>query len=373
MNEIDSLLALNMIDGIGPITIKRLLDAFGSAREILRTPADTLCRTTGIGPETARHIVKCAGSVDISDEMARIERLGLAILTLNDPSYPKPLKEIYDPPPVLYVKGVIEPEDAYSIAVVGARRCSHYGNATAERLSRQIVQHGFTVVSGLARGIDSAAHRGALHAHGRTIAVLGSGIDVIYPPENRPLAEKIAASGALVSEFPLGTTPQRGNFPLRNRIISGLSLGVLVVEAARKSGSLITVDLALQQGRSVFAVPGRIDSPASGGTHALLKEGAKLVESVEDICEEFPYLFQTGENRQPGADTSPPPRIKLSDDEQTVFDTLSGEETSIDEITGACRLPASRVASALLTLELKRLVHQMPGKYFRRKNEFFNR
>jgi DNA processing protein len=238
---------------------------------------------------------------------------------------------------------------------------------SAEKLSAQITRRGMTVISGLARGIDTAAHRGALSAKGRTIAVLGSGLDKVYPPENRQIAAKIAESGALISEFPLGTGPNRQNFPMRNRIISGLSLGVIVVEAARKSGSLITAAQALDQGRVVFAVPGRIDSYSSNGAHALIKDGAKLVESVDDICEEFPYLFfdATAGDRKTGADR--PPMPELSGEEELVYNCVSREETPIDDITMSCGIPPSRVSAALLSLEIKRLIIQLPGKLFQKR------
>jgi DNA processing protein len=237
---------------------------------------------------------------------------------------------------------------------------------TSERLAMQIAGVGLTVVSGLARGIDTAAHRGALKGGGRTIAVLGSGLARIYPSENARLADEIAESGAVVSEFPLRMGPQRTNFPLRNRIISGLSLGVLVIEAARKSGSLITAAQALDQGRVVFAAPGRIDSFASRGTHKLIKDGAKLVESVEDICEEFPYLFPAATGGREDGDRKELPRPRLTAEEEAVFSHVSSRERSIEEIISACGMPASTVSAALLSLELKHLINQLPGNLFRK-------
>lgn len=366
MTELESLIALNMVEGLGPITIKRLVGFFGSAERAMRADAGELCRIEGIGKEKAARVSRAMHAVDVSAELAAIEKGRFTVVTLDDPAYPAPLKQIYDPPPLLYVKGELKPEDCHAIAVVGARRCSPYGTMTSERLAAQIAGVGLTVVSGMARGIDTAAHRGALKGGGRTIAVLGSGLARIYPAENARLAGGIAASGAVVSEFPLNMGPQKTNFPLRNRIISGLSLGVVVIEAARKSGSLITAAQALDQGRVVFAVPGRIDSFASRGTHQLIKDGAKLVESVEDICEEFPYLFPAAIGHRGGGNREELPRPRLTAAEEAVFGHVSSQECSIDEIIAACGMPASAVSAALLSLELKHLVNQLPGKVFRR-------
>lgn len=363
VDELESLIALNMIGGLGPVTIRKLIGFFGSAEKARTASPELLRRVDGIGPDTAARLVRGRDEVDAKGELARVRNAGLKVIACDDSSYPEPLTQIYDPPPLLYVRGELKPEDRHAIAVVGARRCSHYGMASAESLAAQIAGVGLTVVSGMARGIDTAAHRGALKAGGRTIAVLGSGLNRIYPAENARLADEIASSGAVISEFPLDTGPHRGNFPLRNRLISGLSLGVLVVEAAKKSGSLITAAQALEQGRLVFAVPGRIDSFASRGTHALIRDGARLVESVDDICEEFPYLFP-GERKAPAGGELPSPL--LTGDEELVFQQLAAQELSIDEIVTACSLPVAKVSASLLSLELKRLVKQLPGKQFRR-------
>jgi DNA processing protein len=366
MTELESLIALNMIEGLGPVTIRRLVEHFGSAEKALQATEAELRRVEGIGPEMAARVINGRKAVDVSAEIEKIGKERLTIIPFTEPAYPEPLKQIYDPPPLLYVKGELKPEDRHAIAVVGARRCSSYGVSCAERLAAQLVGVGLIVVSGLARGIDTAAHRGALKAKGRTIAVLGSGLNRIYPPENRELAGEIASAGAVISEFPMDTGPQRTNFPLRNRLVSGLSLGVVVVEAARKSGALITAAQALEQGRTVFAVPGRIDSFTSRGTHALIKDGAKLVESIEDICQEFPYLFPAQEapaSEEGGAEL---PRPKLTPEEEAVFGTLSSEERSIDEIIEACALSPASVSASLLSLEIKHLVIQLPGKMFRR-------
>jgi len=366
MSELESLIALNMVEGLGPVTIRRLIVFFGSAEKALRADREQLRRIEGIGQEKAARVSQALREVNVSKEIAAIEKGRFTVITLSDPAYPEPLKQIYDPPPLLYVKGELKGEDRYAIAVVGARRCSHYGTMTSERLAAQIAGVGLTVVSGMARGIDTSAHRGALKARGRTIAVLGSGLSRIYPAENTRLAEEIAASGAVISEFPLSMGPHKTNFPLRNRLISGLSLGVVVVEAARKSGSLITAAQALEQGRVVFAVPGRVDSYTSRGTHQLIQDGAKLVESVEDICEEFPYLFPNATAPGERSDREALPRPRLTPEEETVFSHVSSQERAIDEIIAACNMPASAVSAALLSLELKHLVNQLPGKLFRK-------
>lgn len=362
-----NMLALNMVEGLGPITIRRLLDAFKSAGAVLRASRDLLRRVDGIGPELAERISRWKESIDPVAEMARAGKLSLNIVTRADPAYPPLLKEIYDPPTVLYLKGTLRTTDRHAVAIVGARNCTHYGRVCAERLAAQVARMGITVVSGLARGIDTAAHRGALTAGGRTIAVLGSGLDRVYPRENKRLAEMIASSGAVISEFPLATGPHRRNFPLRNRVISGLSVGVIVVEAARRSGSLVTAAQALEQGRSVFAVPGRIDSYLSQGTHALIKQGAKLMESVDDLIDDLPYLFAGTAGARVDTTDDAPPRPKLTPSEKQVFANLTNEERPIDEIVAASGLPPAQVAAALLSLELKRCAEQLPGKLFRRK------
>ncbi|MDD5556491.1 MAG: DNA-processing protein DprA [bacterium] len=362
MTELEALVALNMAGGIGPATVRRLLERFGSATAALGAPAEALRRVEGIGPEGAA-LVRRAREEDAAGEIRKAAGAGAAVISIPDEAYPEPLRQIHDPPPVLYVLGKLSPAAA-RIAVVGARRATPYGAACAERLARHLAAVGLTVVSGLARGIDTAAHRGALKGGGRTIAVLGGGLGRLYPPENRSLAAEIAASGAVVSEFPMETPPHGRNFPLRNRVISGLSLGVLVVEAARRSGALITAAQALEQGRSVFAVPGRIDSPLSRGTHALIRDGARLVESVEDILEEFPYLFPRP-GRPEGGEAAP--RMPaLPPDEDAVLKCLSMEGRPIDEIIATTGLPAPAVSAALLSLEIKRLAVQLPGKVFRR-------
>ncbi|MEA1929003.1 MAG: DNA-processing protein DprA, partial [Candidatus Auribacterota bacterium] len=276
MNQKEYLVILNLIRGLGTVRIRGLMDHFGSAADILKQPASALIRVPGIGSYLARAIRKWE-ELEYREEFRLIEKLDVRIITIFDSDYPENLREIYDPPVVLYIKGSIIPEDKPALAVVGSRRASHYGLQTAEKISYQLAARGFTVVSGLARGIDTRAHRGALKASGRTIAVLGSGLGNIYPPENGQLAKEISLSGAVISEFPIRAIPDRQNFPLRNRVVSGLSLGVLVVEAAQRSGALITARLAMEQGRSVMAIPGRIDSFSARGTNSLIQDGARMV------------------------------------------------------------------------------------------------
>lgn len=305
----------------------------------------------------------------LTHELTRLQAARLTVVTLADPCYPRSLRWIPDPPLVLYTRGTLRPEDGLAVAVVGSRRPSNYGKLMAQRLSTELVQHGFTVVSGLARGIDSLAHQGSLQAGGRTVAVLGSGINVIYPPENRRLCDTISDQGAVLSEFPLDTKPDRWNFPRRNRIISGLALGTLVVEAAANSGALHTARHALEQGREVFAMPGRIDVPNSRGTHSLIKQGAKLVEGINDILAEFPEAVQVSASQHQSALTCPPkPRTTadLSAEEAQVLALIQPEETHIDALIHASQLPAHVVASILVTLELRGLIRQFPGKFFAR-------
>ena len=304
---------------------------------------------------------------EFRNELRGIGAQGVTLLTLADADYPPALRWIADPPVVLYVRGCLAPERQLAVAVIGSRKPSAYGKMAAQRFSQALAERGYTVVSGMARGIDSLAHQGALQAGGQTIAVLGSGINTIYPPENRRLYEQISAQGAVLSEFPLHTKPDRWNFPRRNRIISGLSLGVLVIEATANSGSLHTARHALDQGREVFAVPGRIHDPNSRGTNGLIKNGAKLVESIDDILEELPEAVRTSARRLRETEAAPatePPPADLNPQEAHVLALLSMTETHIDAISDTSQLPVHVVAGILLTLELRGLVQQLPGKLF---------
>jgi DNA processing protein len=300
-------------------------------------------------------------------EMERLQATEVGVTTLGEADYPEALRWIPEPPPVLYIWGTLQHADSLAVAVVGSRKPSPYGQLAAQRLSAELAQYGFTVVSGLARGVDSLAHQGALQAGGRTIAVLGSGINVVYPPEHHRLYEAIREQGAVVSEFPFDTKPDRWNFPRRNRIISGLTLGTLVIEASDQSGSLHTARHALEQGREVFAVPGRIDAPSSRGTNNLIKRGAKLVAGLDDILEEFPEAVRLAVRQRSTAPVpldTPQTPTDLTPDEARVLGSVPPEETHIEAIIHASQLPAQAVASILLTLELRGLVRQFPGKLF---------
>jgi DNA processing protein len=371
-------IALRAVEEVGTVGFKTLLAAFPSPRDVFSAPAAMLRAVPGIGPKTAANIRSFSNWEMAEQELLRTAKLGASIVTCEDPAYPRNLLNIYDYPPFLYVRGSLVP-DEIAVALVGSRLASPYGRYVTETLSRELALQGVTVVSGLARGIDAAAHRGALAGKGRTIAVLGCGLDLTYPPENAELAEAVAAQGALVTEFPLGTPPNAPNFPSRNRIISGISLGVVVVEAGEKSGSLITARIAGEQGRSVFAVPGAIDSAGSRGTHRLIKEGAKLVENVEDIIEEV--LPQAGTpvhrdravdlpaaEQRPRNESNPPSPIPgLSDREKRLLPLIPTEPVGVDQLITASSLTAQEVLNGLLVLELCGLIRQLPGKMFQRK------
>ncbi len=376
MTHTEACLAINMIPKVGPVRLRKLLQVFGDAPAILRAPVDRLAAVDGITPEIARGIAAWETLVDLPAERARMAEAGIEVLTAQSEAYPSLLRTIHDPPIVLYVWGELKPTDSQAIGVVGSRQSSFYGLETAKKLSYQLAYAGLTVISGLARGIDTAAHQGALAAQGRTVAVLGCGLSQIYPPENFALAERIAdGSGAVISEFPMGVTPDRTTFPMRNRIISGCSLGVVVIEAGLKSGALISAGQAADQGRTVFAVPGPIDRPSSQGTNRLIQQGAKLVMDSADILEEITGLpgFSA-----PAPDVSPPapaaepspltsPFVSspgLSPAEASVLAAVERDETPIDLIISKCGLPTAVVSSTLFALELKKLVKQLPGKHY---------
>ena len=364
MNAKEALIALNMIDHVGPVRVRQLLDHFGEPPAILAASKQRLLRVRGIGEETAEAISHWESGIDLPGELKRIQDFGCHVLTQPDALYPELLRQIYDPPIVLYVKGQLTEKDKNSVAMVGSRMTTHYGVEVARKLAYQLAYIGVTVVSGGARGIDTAAHQGALSAKGRTVAVLGTGINLVVPAENAELFGRIAENGAVITQFPFNRTADKQSFPIRNRIVAGMTLGTVVVEANLTSGALITANMAVDYGRQIFAVPGRIDSPRSKGCHELIKKGAKLCESAEDILSEFEYLFpQT--NRPPGPnETGTLPALALSDGEQTVYAALEAEATPIDEVIRHSGLPASAVSVALLSLEMKRLIKQLPGKMF---------
>ncbi len=365
MDSREAFIALNMVEGVGPVRARSLLEHFGDAPKILSAPKTQLLRVQNIGEDTAEKISSWEKSVDLAGELKRISDFGCHVLIQSDENYPSSLREIYDPPLCLYVKGELNVKDKNAVALVGSRMTTHYGLETARKLAYQLAYTGVTVVSGGARGIDTAAHQGALSGKGRTIAVLGTGINLIFPTENAELFERIASNGAVITQFPFNRPADKQSFPIRNRIVAGMTLGTVVVEANLSSGALITANFATEYGRQIFAVPGRIDSPRSKGCHDLIKKGAKLCEGVEDILSEFEYLFPASNKSPTASATGVLPALELSENEQKVFNAVkSRDESAIDEIIRASGLPSSTVNVALFSLEMKRLVKQLPGKMF---------
>ena len=358
MTRKEAFIALNMVPHLGPVRLRRLLDIFDSPERVLSAKRNELQNVDGLNQALIDSLASWESVVDLSQELTRIREFGATVLSFEDSDYPALLREIHDPPTILYVWGKIEPRDNHAIGVVGSRRTSHYGLECAKKISYQIAYAGLTVVSGLARGIDTASHQGALAAKGRTVAVLGTGLHHLYPAENRALAEKIASTGAVVTEFPMDTTPDRQTFPMRNRIISGWGFGLLVVEAGVNSGALISASQAADQGRNLYAIPGPIDRPTSHGANRLIQQGAKLVMSVDDILEDVQTLFP----RAPELLPSKPPDIE--GDLLTVYEAITSRETSIDEIIARSGIGAGPATVALLQLEMRHLVKQLPGKYF---------
>ncbi len=356
-----SWLALKMIPNLGNITYKRLLDRFGDPATVFEAKLHDLIGVEGLRAEAARRIVSKAWEGNPEDELTGLRNYNARLITIFDSSYPKDLKEIHDPPPILYLKGNDIPKNKTLVGVIGSRNPSHYGLKVTEEICQGLAIGRIVVVSGMARGIDSAAHWGCLRGKGFTIAVLGSGIDILYPESNRRLFDYIVEKGTVLTEFPLGTPPEAKNFPIRNRIISGLSKGVVVVEASKRSGSLITASLALEQGREVLAVPGSIESFKSTGTHLLIKQGAKLVENADDILQElglsYPYFRGVVTNKKMAL----PP---MEEDEKSVYDILGNYPIHIDQIARHSKLDPARVASLLTGLELKGVIKQLPGKIF---------
>lgn len=365
MDSREALVALNLIEGVGPVRVRQLLEHFGEAPAILSASKSQLTQVRGIGEDTADAISGWEKSVDLAGELKRSADFGCRVLIQSDEEYPAMLREIYDPPIVLYVKGALSAKDKNSVAMVGSRQTTHYGIETARKLAYQLAYVGVTVVSGGARGIDTAAHQGALSAKGRTVCVLGTGLNIVFPPENKDLFDRIAENGAVMTQFPFNRNGDKQSFAIRNRIVAGMTLGSVVVEADLHSGALITANFATEYGRQVFAVPGRIDSPRSKGCHDLIKKGAKLCEGAEDILSEFEYLFPASNKPPSPGETGVLPALELSENEQKVFDTLSTDnETSIDEAIRRSGLPSSAVSVALFSLEMKRVVKQLPGKLF---------
>jgi DNA processing protein len=357
-------LALSLTPGVGGILIKRLLDHFKTPEAVFQASMKDLLQIEGLGEKVAKEIQKGPVEKKVEKELYLLREVGGKMMTINDESYPTRLREVYDPPPVLYVRGELRKEDELAVAIVGSRKTTPYGRWMTEKMGQELARHGITIVSGMARGIDSLAHWGALSGGGRTVAVLGCGVDVVYPRENRKLFNKIIDQGAVLSEFPMGSPPEGGHFPKRNRIISGLSIGVVVVQASMESGSLITANYALEQGREVFAVPGNVGSESSRGTHQLIKEGAKLVESSEDILEEI--LPQLEKERESPQKVESPAR-DLTEEERILYDQLSETPLHIDALIRESQFDPGKVSSLLLNLELKGLILQWPGKCFSKK------
>ena len=358
MSDIRYSIALTMLPDVGPAGTRKLLSVFGTPEKIFHSSVEDLVAVEGVGINRARKIKAFSLWNDIEKQIKTFEKRGIIAVSINEPSFPELLREIEDAPVIIYVKGDIEQQDRYAIAVVGSRKPTPYGISVAERVSGELASMGLTVVSGMARGIDALSHKGALGVGGRTIAVLGSGLDVPYPSENKMLMERIAGSGCVISEFPLGMPPLRENFPRRNRLISGMSLGVLVIEATLDSGSLITAKYALDQGREVFAIPGKVTAPASEGTNELIRKGAILTRKAEDIIEELaPVLkgFIRSQNRL---------KKEATEEEQMLYNILSKEPKQIDSISRESNLPSSKVLGILLALELKGVVKQTTGKRF---------
>jgi len=351
---------LALIPGVGPKVRRALLERFGSPGAVLAASTRQLAQVPGVGGTLTSRIVSARSEVDAEGEIALCRRHDVGILIDEDDGYPGVLRQIHDPPGVLFVRGSLVPRDALAIAMVGTRHATHYGLRVASRLAASLARAGLAIVSGMARGIDAAAHRGALEAGGRTVAVLGSGVLNIYPPEHRELAEQIIAQGALLSEAPPRAAPHSGVFPQRNRIISGLCLGVVVVEAGLRSGALITARLAMEQGRDVFAVPGPVESRASRGCHRLIRDGAKLVETADDVLEELGPLFEPAA-QETGPPVRHPAELVLNDLERTVLATIGTQETTVDQIVAQTQLPVHRVLSTLSVLEMRRLVRRLTG------------
>ncbi len=347
----------NMVRGIGPARVRALIDYFGSLEDAWRAPAAEL-REAGLDKRSLENLLAARGRLDLDREMARLEKWGVRVMTWEDHDYPRRLRQIYNAPPVLYVRGSLLPQDEWAVAVVGTRRPTDYGREAARVLAADLARQGITVVSGLALGIDGIAHQAALDAGGRTIAVLGSGFRYLYPARHRSLAKRIVENGALISEYALDVRPEASNFPPRNRIISGLSMGVVVVEAGERSGALITAHFAAEQGREVFAVPGPIFNRPSVGTNRLIQEGAKAVTSVRDILEELD-ITMAAEQQEARLN------IPKSDLEERIWTYLLETPHHVDEIVCELGLETAEVMSTLTLMELKGLVRQVGPMEFR--------
>jgi DNA processing protein len=353
VSEVKYWIGFNIVRGIGPARLQALLDHFHDLRSAWEATADEL-RTVGLDSRVLQNLLNAREKLDLDAEVARLEKAGVQVITWQSPEYPDRLRNIYHPPPVLYLRGSLAPADEWAVAVVGTRRATVYGKEATRHIAGELARAGVTVISGLARGIDTAAHQAALDAGGRTIAVLGSGVDVVYPAENRRLMQHIIEEGAVLSEYALGRPPEASNFPPRNRLISGLSLGVTVVEAGARSGALITADYAAEQGRDVFAVPGNMFNRSSKGCNRLIQQGAKLLLGVEDILEEL-NLTMVAQQRELQA------VVPENETESLMLSFLSSDPLHVDELVRQTRLPISEVSSTLALMELKGMVRQVSG------------
>ncbi|QDU97809.1 DNA-processing protein DprA [Lignipirellula cremea] len=352
---------LSLVPGVGPRIYQDLVQRFGDPLSVFSAAPSELRSTPGVGPKLLAALLQADELTNVDQELALCGEHQISLLATSDDDYPRPLQDIPDPPPLLYLRGNLLPTDAIAIAIVGSRHATHYGSTQAERLAGGLARAGITVVSGLARGIDKAAHRGALAAGGRTLAVLGSGVLNIYPPEHDKLAQDVIAHGALLSEYPPQKPPSQGSFPQRNRIVTGLSLGVIVVEASERSGALISARHALEQNREVFAVPGSVDSRNSRGCHRLIRDGARLVETVDDVLEELGPLVE-GVTTDNGAEVRHPAELKLSEMERQVLDAIPTEPATIDTVVASSRLPIHNVLATISVLEMRRLVRRLGGQ-----------
>lgn len=388
MENLHAAMLLNMVPGIGPRLYQKLCDRFGSPEAVFRTARNQLEGIAGIGPKLAQGILDAPDQIDVQQELDDCLRNNFSLLTLDDDNYPTELSHISNPPPVLYQYGNLQPSDRMAIAIVGSRHLTTYGEKITRQLARGLARAGVTIVSGLARGIDSIAHQVALESGGRTIAVLGSGLLNLYPPEHRPLMEQIAVNGAVISELPLHRAPHAGAFPQRNRIVSGLTLGTVVVEAGSRSGALITARHAMEQGREVFAVPGRVDQRNSHGCHQLIRDGAKLVQCVDDILEELGPLSEpidlgiadsraigtvgplhpkvTADRQHASVSIRQPAELQLTEQEQKILRSIDLEPTYVDTIVHRTEIPVHRVLATISVLQARRLVRRISGNQIAR-------
>ena len=360
MSPLEAQVALNMLPGIGPIRCRRLIDGLGSASEVLRANKKAWLSVHGIGPEIASTLANWQNLCDPAAEIEACRSRGISLITPADESYPPLLREIYDSPLLLYCWGELKGQDHQALSIVGSRRCSHYGLQVTRKLSYQLAASGQTIVSGLARGIDTAAHEAALAAQGRTIAIIGSGLNQLYPAENEALAERIASGhGAVISEYPLQTRPDKGTFPMRNRLVAGWSLGLIAVECPEKSGALITANLAAEGGRSVFVVPGPVDRSSFAGSHRLIRDGATLITDGSEVLNDL-GASQHSSSTEPTKPAQATAR-HLSSEQALVLDHLSSLETTTDELIERCGLPAATINQSLAMLEIFGLVESCAG------------